>query len=101
MAVSTSDMIKRVYENHKEELPKRIVQSVINDFLDQMYNGMICRDIVRLDKIGIFRVKSCAARKGRNPRTGNTVVIPPRNKVVFKAAKCVRDEVTPKKRARG
>jgi DNA-binding protein HU-beta len=100
MTLSTSQMVKRVYENHRGELPKRCVQSVINDFLDQVYNGMISRDIVRLDCIGIFKIKPCAARKGRNPRTGGIVNIPPRNKVAFQAAKCVRDEVAPKRRGR-
>ena len=37
--------------------------------------------------IGAFKVKDCAARVGRNPKTGEPVNIPAKKKVTFKADK--------------
>ncbi len=48
---------------------------------------------VAIPKLGIFSVKQRAARKGRNPRTGEVIEIPARKVVAFKPAKELRDSV--------
>ena len=42
---------------------------------------------------GTFGVAKRAAREGRNPRTGDTVKIPARNAVTFKAGSALKDSV--------
>lgn len=44
-------------------------------------------DMVRLSGLGSFSVLSTQARTGRNPRTGESINIPPKQRVRFKAAK--------------
>jgi DNA-binding protein HU-beta len=41
--------------------------------------------------VGKLHVKTRAARKGRNPRTGKAIVIPERRAVVFTAGKAIKD----------
>ena len=42
---------------------------------------------VVISNFGTFRVKARQARTGRNPKTGDTVEVPPRKGVRFKASK--------------
>lgn len=48
-------------------------------------------DEIRTTALGTFWVSRQKARMARNPRTGEPVEIEPRNVVLFKAAKHVRD----------
>lgn len=44
-------------------------------------------DKVVISNFGTFRVKGRQARVGRNPKTGESVTVPPRKGVRFKASK--------------
>ena len=44
-------------------------------------------DKVVISNFGTFRVKTRQARVGRNPKTGDSVQVPPRKGVRFKASK--------------
>lgn len=44
-------------------------------------------DDIQLRGFGLFSVKERAARRGRNPNTGEEIVIAPRKGVVFKASR--------------
>ncbi len=48
---------------------------------------------VAIPGLGIFSVKKRAARKGRNPRTGEVIQIPARKVVTFRPAKELRDSI--------
>ena len=60
---------------------KRIVQNTFDVIIEALMRG----EKVELRNFGVFKVKSRKARSGRNPRTGETVPVPPRKVVVFKA----------------
>ncbi len=48
---------------------------------------------VAIPGFGIFTVRTRAARKGRNPRTGAVINIPARKVVTFRPAKDLRESV--------
>jgi len=50
-------------------------------------------DEVSLNGFGKFRAKDSAAREGRNPQTGETIVIRASKRVGFTAAKALKDKV--------
>jgi nucleoid DNA-binding protein len=99
MTISTSGIIAKMHKAYKGEITKAAVKEIVQDFIENVREGLASKDIVRVDKLGVFRVKPYAARKGRNPRTGETVKIQARDKVVFKATKSVRERVAKKARA--
>lgn len=54
------------------------------DTIRQALNG---NEKVVISNFGTFRVKARQARSGRNPKTGETVSVPPRKGVRFKASR--------------
>jgi DNA-binding protein HU-beta len=42
---------------------------------------------VAISGFGTFKVKQTKARQGRNPKTGETIQIPAKKKVAFRASK--------------
>ncbi len=54
----------------------------------------IAKGDVALAGFGKFSVSRRAARPGRNPRSGETIVIGPSTRVSFRAAKTLKDRVS-------
>lgn len=48
---------------------------------------------VRITGFGVFTTRHRGKRQGRNPATGETIEIPPRHYVVFRAGKGLRERV--------
>ena len=59
---------------------KKIVQKTFDVIIDALMQG----DKVELRNFGVFKIKERRARFGRNPRTGESVSVPPRKVVIFK-----------------
>jgi len=55
---------------------------------------------IELRNFGVFEVRKRAARKARNPRTGDEVHVKEKHVVVFKAGKALEDALQKKKRKR-
>jgi DNA-binding protein HU-beta len=62
----------------------------LNCCLDCMSSGLKKSKNVQLIGFGTFKVKSRAARKGRNPQTGATITIKASKTVGFKPSKDLR-----------
>jgi DNA-binding protein HU-beta len=67
----------------------RAVDAVFDAITGSLKKG----DEVALAGFGSFKVKHRAARKGRNPKTGETIEISAANVPGFKAAKALKDAV--------
>ncbi len=59
---------------------KKIVQKTLDVISDSLQRG----ETVELRNFGVFKVKNRRGRLGRNPRTGEEVVVPEKKVVVFK-----------------
>jgi DNA-binding protein HU-beta len=95
--VATSAIVAEV-SSRFEQLPKKITKEVISAFLETIENNVASGKKVRIDKVGILTVKDRAARKGRNPQTGEEIKIPASKKISFRVAKSLKEKVgLPKK----
>ncbi len=90
--VATSSIIAEV-SSRFEQLPKKITKEVIAAFLETIENNVAGGRKVRIDKVGILTVKDRAARKGRNPQTGEEIKIPASKKISFRVAKSLKERV--------
>src|SRR5712691_3950058 len=59
------------------QLPKHQTETVVNLFLQCIIDALSAGDKVELRGFGSFRLRHRAPRAGRNPKTGDTVAIPP------------------------
>jgi DNA-binding protein HU-beta len=96
--VATSAIIAEV-SGRFEQLPKKITKQVIASFLETIENNVAEGRKVRIDKVGILTVKDRAARKGRNPQTGDEIKIPASKKISFRVAKSLKERVGTAKKA--
>ena len=49
---------------------------------------------ISIPKFGVFTVRSKVPRPGRNPRTGEVIMISPRRVVIFRASRQLKAEVS-------
>lgn len=89
--MNKTDLINAVAE--KSELSKKdstkAVESTIEAIMDSLKNG----EAVKLMGFGNFEVRHRAARKGRNPQTGEEIDIPSSKVPSFKPGKQLKDIV--------
>lgn len=60
------------------------VKTIVQKTFDVIVDSLIRNEKVELRNFGVFKIKERKARFGRNPRTGDSVPVPPRKVVVFK-----------------
>lgn len=65
----------------------RVLDSIISEVTTELANG----GDVALVGFGTFKVSARAARKGRNPQTGEEIQIAASNAPSFKAGKALKD----------
>jgi DNA-binding protein HU-beta len=75
------EIVSRVVSTRKEAL------SAVDTTLNAIQHALRQGDKVVLAGVGSFHVKMRKAKIGRNPKTGQTVPIPPRRAVRFKMSK--------------
>jgi len=82
MSMTKKDIVLRVTDmtGIKQVDVKRIVQHTF----DVVIESLARNEKVELRNFGVFKIKERKARFGRNPRTGESVPVPPRKVVVFK-----------------
>jgi DNA-binding protein HU-beta len=68
---------------------EQAVDSVIESIVNTLKKG----EEVSIAGLGIFSVKTRAAREARNPRTGETIKVPAMKVPKFRAAKALKDAV--------
>lgn len=60
------------------------VKTIVQKTFDVIIDSLVKSEKVELRNFGVFKIKERKARFGRNPRTGESVPVPPRKVVVFK-----------------
>lgn len=68
-------------------------EQVVDTMLDAIVASLKKGDEVSIAGLGIFSVKTRAARQARNPRTGETVQVKAMKVPKFRAAKALKDAV--------
>ena len=82
------DLIEAVYK--KIGLPRKVIGDVVSDLLEQICVSLENGNGVKLSSFGTFHCLSKRKRIGRNPKTGEEVVISPRRVVSFKASNSLK-----------
>jgi integration host factor subunit beta len=90
--MTKSELILRIGELNPH-LYHRDVERIVTTIFEEITNALAKRDRVELRGFGAFSVKQRDARKGRNPRTGETVAVDQKVVPFFKTGKELRDRL--------
>jgi len=72
---------------------KAQAEGAVDTVIDSITNALKKGEEVSIAGLGIFSVKTRAARTARNPRTGETLQVPAMKVPKFRAAKALKDAV--------
>lgn len=89
--ISKKQLIDQVAE--KSDVTKTDVNSIIDAFTEIVKDNVAKNKKVQLMGFGSFELRHRAARKGRNPRTGEEIKIAATNVPGFKPGKPFKDAV--------
>jgi DNA-binding protein HU-beta len=89
--VNKAELVSSVAE--KTDLTKKDVEKAVSAMLDSISDALAKGDKVQLVGFGTFETRQRAARKGRNPQTGQEIDIAATSVPVFKAGKVLRESV--------
>ena len=86
--ITFSHLVGRVADEAK--VSRNVSRNLLKE-ISSIIDGQLRDDgKVRISRLGIFKLKWQAAKKGRNPQTGEAIEIPSQNRVVFKPAADLR-----------
>jgi nucleoid DNA-binding protein len=91
MTTTKKDIVKQIAK--RLDLPQVDVKKVVQDMLDQIVDILVAEGRLELRDFGVFQVRDRAARRARNPKTGERVRVPPRRVVTFKPGKLLQDRI--------
>ena len=89
--MNKSQMINTLTE--KTDCPIKTADKVVRIFFDSIKEALSEGDKVEIRGFGSFTVKHYEAYLGRNPRTGESVRVPPKKLPVFRTGKDLRHRV--------
>ncbi len=89
--MNKSELIAAIAE--KSELSKADAGRALEGFIEAVKEGLKGGGDVAIVGFGTFKVRSRAARTGRNPRTNEEIKIPASKVPAFTAGKALKDHV--------
>ena len=91
--MTKADLVEQVADAVGPRVTKRACGLVVDAFLDAVKDALARGDHIEIRSFGTFKLRHRKARKARNPRTGETVEVPPRVAPVFKPSSHFRSRV--------
>lgn len=75
------------------EVTQAMAEKVVNTFVDVVKETLAKEEKVVVTGFGTFEVRHRVARRGKNPRTGEEIIVPAQKTPAFKAGKLLKDAV--------
>jgi len=91
MTLTKADIIETVYT--ELELSKNQSTELIEQLLEIIKQTLASGDDVMISGFGKFQVQDKRKRKGRNPATGESMMLDSRRVVTFKCSRKLRDKI--------
>ena len=86
--------------SEKLNITQSKAHEVVQSVLDCIAETLVEERRIELRNFGVFEVRKRAARRARNPKTGDEVMVKERHVVVFKAGKALEDALLMKEKKR-
>jgi integration host factor subunit beta len=90
--MNKSDLIKKISDN-TDSLNEEDLEQTVNIILKLISNSLNNGDRVEIRNFGTFSVRSRDQRISRNPKTGTSVLVEPKNHPYFRASKYLKESL--------
>ncbi len=84
--MTKADIAKELYERNYKWLSRNEAFDMVELLIDTLKENLAKGKMVKIASFGTFTVRKKGERMGRNPRTREEVLIPPRKVVTFKVS---------------
>ncbi len=91
--MNRSDLILKYSEY--ANIPKKKAELVVDTVFEEMKKALETGDRIELRGFGSFVNKSYGSYTGRNPRTGESIQVPPKKLPFFKVGKELKEKLEP------
>ena len=87
-----TDIVNRLYNEQplnqwgERDISRRRVIAIVDDVFDWIKSGVKKEGRLRIAGLGVFRLHQMDERKGRNPKTGEAMMLPARLQPKFRAS---------------
>jgi len=81
-----SDIVKEL-QGHFQAIPNNDVERIVDSIFKYLGNALAEGRAIEIRGVGSWRIKQMSERSGRNPLTGEKIVVPAKRKIRFKASK--------------
>jgi integration host factor subunit alpha len=95
MNVNKTHLINHLYRNH--DLSREESSATIEALLKNVKQTLESGENLLISRFGKFIVKEKTSRRGRNPATGNDLILDSRRVVIFKCSKNLKENLNKKK----
>jgi nucleoid DNA-binding protein len=89
--MTKKDIVRTISE--EVGLTQQQTKEIVQKTFDAIIESLVREGRIELRNFGVFEVKARAARKARNPRTGDEVIVPEKHVVTFKPGKNMEAKV--------
>lgn len=89
--MTKNELIEKVAK--KSSLTKRAASDAVNSTFGLINDALVRGEKVVISGFGTFLIRSRAARRGRNPQTGETIQIPSKKTPGFTAGKTLKRKI--------
>jgi len=89
--MNKKDIIEAIHA--KVGFSKRDTAAIIDKTLELLKSALAEGDSVMISSFGKLSVREKKARKGRNPKTGETIMLPARKVVTFKVSRVLKERI--------
>ena len=92
MTLTKADLVSRIYATKRLNKAESI--QAIESLLEIIKQHLEAGENVLISGFGKFSVKDKRSRRGRNPHTGEDLVLAPRRVVIFRPSGVLRKKIT-------
>lgn len=92
MTLTKANLVQAVCKNHPS-LAKNQAEGLVEEFIALVKDSLIKGEDLLLSGFGKFNVKDKEPRRGRNPQTGDELILDARRVVTFKPSGILRGRI--------
>ena len=89
--MTKSELVSKLAE--RADLPQRVARVIVDTIFDGMKESLVRRERIEIRGFGSFAVRSYDGYKGRNPKKGDLIDVPPKKLPFFKVGKALKQKM--------